>query len=221
MGKLSLLLSLIVLFLFTSCEAFFTNSWFQGAADYSNISVAEALSSGDTSVMRELYDDILVEASAATGEEAAGLYLQAADLALGISGMSDPSVLLNATTSLDGGGTDSLFSILTDSDVDLAALANVDDILEAAKASDPASVPADIWLFAAAGSSADIVNASGGGDISTYLSFNPGPDPLDNPDVVQSLQYMVYAMSAYPDIESQLTDPATKADLITYGVIFP
>lgn len=175
--KISIIILLILPFF--SCEAFFTYSWFQGAADISNISAEEAINSGDISIMEEVFDRIMEDAASASGSEAAGLYLDAADLALGISGMSDPTVLLSATESLDGGGTDSLFAILTDTGVDLATLANVDDILEAANAADPASVPADIWLFAAAGSAAGIAAAAetAGQDVGDFLPADPLTDP--------------------------------------------
>ena len=39
-----------------SCETFFTNSWFQGAADYSNITPEEAINSGDPAITQQVFD---------------------------------------------------------------------------------------------------------------------------------------------------------------------
>lgn len=211
---------LITVFLFTSCEAFFTNNWFQSAAVYDNISAEEAIASGDTSIMQELFDQVVEDAASATGSEAAELYLQAADLALGISGLSDPSVLLGAPDLLSGGdgGTGDIFAVLTDSDLDLEALENVGDMIDNAEAADPGSVTSEMWVFAAAGNGAAVANdaEAAGQSVEDYL----GDDPMANPDANAAVQSLVNALDVLPDdIATQLTD--NQADLEADGIIFP
>ncbi|MBB6480633.1 hypothetical protein [Spirochaeta isovalerica] len=205
----------------SSCEAFFTTSWFQGVADYSDISVDEAISSGDPEIMAELFDRIIEEAADATGEEAAELYIEAAELALGISGLNDASSLLEATEVLSegSGNPEDLFSIFTNSDFDLDALEDVAVMIANAEASDPGSVPPDMWLFAAAGSAAAVTNEANdaGLTVDEFLSDDP---VADNPDVKQAVQSLVYAMEILPeDLQTQLLD--NQADLISKGVVFP
>ena len=223
-SNIKLLFTFLLAMTVFSCEDFFTTNWFQGAADYSNISLDEALSSGNIAIMKEVFNRIKTEAANATGEDAAGLYLEAADLALGISGMSDPSVLLSAATSLGGGGgTSSLFSILTETNVDLVTLAGVDDLLEDAFAADPASVPPDVWLFAAAGQAAEIAQAAemAGQTVENYLPANP----LTDPDIQQTVQYLIDSIPDFGDgetspIEDMLAD--NQADLEIYpGITYP
>lgn len=219
--KLNFIVAL--LFLFLSCEAFFTYNIFQDAANTSNLSADEAINSGNISIMEEVYDRIVEEASSASGGDAAELYIDAAKLASGISGMSDPSVILQATTLMDSGSdVNSLFAILTETGTNTSVLAGVDDLLENAEAQSPGSVSDDMWLFAAAGSAAEIVNlADGAGqDVDTYLNSTTGPDPLDNPDVVQACIYLVYAIDSLPETLAD-TVFALKLDLIDKGVVFP
>jgi len=209
------------LLLYTSCEAFFTTSWFQGAADHSGLSVDEALSSGDPEIMAELYNSIVEEALNATGVEASDLYIQAAELALGISGMNDISTIMGAMDNLSGGegGAEDLLSVFTDTDLDLTALENVSEMIANADASDPGSVPPDMWLFSAAGSAAALSNdaEAAGLTIGEFLSDDP---IADNSDVNQAVQSLVYAMDVLPqDIQNQLLD--NQADLISKGIIFP
>lgn len=225
MKKISVLTIIFILYSLTSCEAFFTTSWFSAAADYSDVSVEEAISSGDPAVMKELYDRLVDEAASATGEQAADLYLDAADLALGLSGLSDPSILFEAPELLSGGdgGVGDIFAILTETDLDLDALENVSVMIANAEGADPGSVPADMWLFAAAGSGAAVVSAAedaGYDDVGDYLD-TLGSDPVtDSPDVKQAVQSLVYAMDVLPDdMKDQLLDNQT--DLESKGVVFP
>jgi len=59
MRKFYLPVSILILFQLVSCEAFFTSNWFQGAADYSDISVEDAISSGDSEIMQDLFDQVI------------------------------------------------------------------------------------------------------------------------------------------------------------------
>jgi hypothetical protein len=218
----------ITINLFFSCEEFFTYNWFQGAADISRISAEEAINSGDKAIMQDVYDRIMEEAASESGSKASALYLDAADLALGISGMSDPTVLLSATTLFDSSGdTSSLFSIFTDTGIDTETLSDVDDILEAAETADPGSVPSGTWLFAAAGASADVLNAAdaAGEDVDTYLASNPGPEPLDNAVIQNSIQYLINSVSDFYDdevspIEQMLIDNRTNLESYP-GITYP
>ena len=220
MGKFYLPISIIFIFQLISCEAFFTNNWFQGTADYDNISVADAISSGDPAIMQELYDQILLDAESATGEEAAELYLQAADLALGISGLSDPAILFESPLLLSGGdgSINDMFSVLTDSDLNLDALEDVALMVSNAENADPDSIPDDMWLFAAAGNGAAVANDAedAGQTVEEFL----GDDPMTNPDAFNALQSMVYALDVLPEETAQeLLD--NQADLENDGIVFP
>lgn len=219
------LLSLIVFILIqlTSCEAFFTNNWFQGAADYSDISVAEAISSGDTAVMQELYDQVVIDAAATSGEAAAELYLQASELALGISGLSNPAILFEAPLLLAGGdgSIEDLFSILTETNLDLDALEDVSLMIASANSANPGSVPDDMWLFAAAGNGAAVVNDAedAGQTVEDFL----GSDPLNpvggNDDARAAVQSLVNALDVLPE-ETALELLDNRADLEADGIVF-
>lgn len=208
----------LILLLFTSCEAFFTYNWFQAAANLDSISVDEAISSGDPAVMKVVYDRIVAEAASASGSAASDLYLQAADLALGISGMSDPSILLSAPQAMSGGGVNDIFAIITDTGLDLNMLENVSALIASADTADPGSVPADMWLFAAAGSAATIAIAAetAGQPVDTYLPA----DPMTDPDVQNTMQNLVNAIYILPtDIADQLWGDQTNLE--SYGIVFP
>ncbi len=212
---------LIVVLLFVSCEDFFTTNWFQGAADISDLSSEEAINSGDTAIMQEVFDQILVEAAAATGEEAAELYMEAAELAMGISGLSDPSSLMDVLgdTGSEGGGEGEgdMFSLLSDSDFDLDALEDVSLMVANAEAASPGSVSPDLWLFSAAGSYAAAVNDAGDQDVEDFL----GDDPVgDNQDINDSVQALVNAMDVLPQetVDELLNN---QADLEADGIVFP
>ncbi len=212
---------LVVLSLFSilliSCEVFFTTSWFSAAADYSDISTSEAISSGDTAVMQQVYDRLVEEAASATGEEASALYIQAADLALGISGMSDPSALMSLMESTSGEGGD-MFSLFSSSDFNTDALEDVSVMVANAEAASPGSVDPDLWLLSAAGNYAAVVNDAE--DVGQSVEDFLGSDPLMNDDVKGSVQALVNAMDILPaDLASQLTD--NQADLIADGIVFP
>ncbi len=209
---------LIVLSLFSillvSCEVFFTTSWFSAAADYSDISTSEAISSGDPAIMQEVYDRLVEEAASATGEEASALYIQAADLALGISGMSDPSAIMGLMESAGG----DMFSLFSSDDFNTDALEDVSVMVANAEAASPGSVDPDLWLLSAAGNYAAVVNDAedSGQSVEDFL----GSDPLDNTDVQGSVQALVNAMDILPaDLASQLTD--NQADLELDGIVFP
>ncbi|MBI9100704.1 MAG: hypothetical protein JEY91_19685 [Spirochaetaceae bacterium] len=219
-NNVKIFFSIFISLQFFSCEAFFTNNWFQGAVDASNVSVDEAISSGDTALMQEVYNQIVLDAANATGSEAAELYLQAADLALGISGLSDPAILLEAPVLLEGGdgGINDIFSILTDSGLNLDALEDAGDMIYNANSSDPESVTDDMWVFAAAGNGATIANQAedAGQSVEDYL----GDDPMDNSDALAAVQALVNAIDSLPeDTASELWE--NQADLEGDGIIFP
>jgi len=220
MRKFYLPVSILILFQLVSCEAFFTSNWFQGAADYSDISVEDAISSGDSEIMQDLFDQVLEEAESATGEEAAELYLQAADLALGISGLSDPAILFEAPLLLSGGdgSMGDMFSVLTDSDLNLDALEDVSVMVSNAETEDPDSISDEMWMFAAAGNGAAVANDAedAGQTVDDFL----GDDPLENDDAKNAVQSLVYALDVLPeDTAQQLID--NQADLESDGIVFP
>jgi len=215
-------LIILLSILYFSCEAFFTSNWFQGAADISNITAEEALNSGDPEIMQQVFDQLVIEAADATGTEASELYLQAADLALGISGLSDPAILFEAPELLSGGdgSVGDMFAILTETNLDLDALEDVGVMIANAEGSDPGSVPGDMWLFAAAGNGAAVVNdaADAGKNVTEFLDGYA--DPLDNTDAKAAVQSLVYALDVLPDdLASEILD--NQADLVGKGIIFP
>lgn len=220
MKKLPFLALIVSFFFFQSCEAFFTSNWFQAAAVYDDISLDEALTSGDPDIMQELLDQLVEEAANATGEEAAELYLDAAELALGISGLSDPAVLFEAPELLSSGdgGVGDMFAVLTESNLDLDALEDVSVLIENAENSDPGAVPPDMWLFAAAGYGAAVVNEAedNNQEVEDYL----GDDPLADEDTNNAVQALVYAIDVLPDDTAQeLWDD--QEHLEDNGIVFP
>ena len=195
---LMVILSLAAIAGISSCQELFTYSLMESLQrDPSSlppeqqISYAEsALASGDTAAMADIYDEIV--ALAASDPE---LYLLAADLAMGASGITD--VLGDALA--DPGSFDYTTGLAS---IDLGMLANVADNVIAAETAGLASIVTDEQYVAAAG--AEVLQfLEGGGDLSTIDWTDSTSAALSGTEIENAYNFLISAGQ----------DPATFDDI--------
>ncbi len=195
-----ILLFLTALLFLSGCQELFTTSLMEGLQrDPSNlppeqqVSYAEsALASGDTAAMADIYDEI-VDLAASDPE----LYLLAADLAMGASGIVDV---------VDDAITDpSSFTYTTDlTDVDMTMLGYVADNVIAAEAAGLAAEISEEQYVAAAGA-----------EILQYLEVNGDLSGVDWTNATTAAASGSEIANAYNFLTSAGYDPSTFGDIFT------
>jgi hypothetical protein len=175
------------LLVLTGCQEVFTYSLFEGMQrDFSSLPreqkiryAKDVLASGDLSAMAEIYDEIVAMAA-----EDPELYLLAADLAMGASGISD--VIGDFMSDPDS------FDYESDlASVDLVMLSNVADNVLAAETAGLSGISEEHYAAAAG---AEILQfLEGGGDLGTVDWSNSTTAAASGPEIENAYNFLISA----------------------------